>query len=86
MFPLLTQVSGLTALCSRKAVPPRWGYDCVVVYRAATSGLVDGTLLPQSRAAPLGLRLRRSLPRRFPAAWFRFPSLPFPFFPFPLTS
>ena len=37
------------------------------------SGLVDGTLLPQSRAAPLGLRLRRSLPRRFPAAWFTFP-------------
>ena len=22
----------LTVLCSRKAVPPRWGYDCVVVY------------------------------------------------------
>jgi hypothetical protein len=32
----------------------------------------DGTLLPQSRAAPLGLRLRRSLPRLSPEAWFRF--------------
>ena len=34
---------------------------------------VDGTLRPQSRAAPSGVTLARDLPRRYPAAW----SLPF---------
>ena len=38
---------------------------------------VDGTLRPQSGAAPLGLRLRRSLPRSIREAWFDISSLDF---------
>jgi hypothetical protein len=38
--------SALTALCSRKAVPPRWGYDCVVVFRAAPQRLGSSFRLP----------------------------------------
>ena len=49
------------------------------------ASLVDGTCLPASGAAPLGLRLRRSLPRLFPQAWFilHLSSFIIPHFPTP---
>ncbi|MFZ0616687.1 MAG: hypothetical protein WAN16_09630 [Chthoniobacterales bacterium] len=45
-------------------MPPRWGYDCVVVFYLSIrpDQTFDGTLLPQSRAA-LRVTLSRDLPR-----------------------
>ena len=52
-------------------MPPRWGYDCVVVYYLSIrpDQTFDGTLLPQSRAA-LRVTLSRDLPRAILGAWF----------------
>jgi hypothetical protein len=40
----------MMSLCSRQAVPPRWGYDCVVVYRAAAQRLGSNHYCPLNSA------------------------------------
>ena len=69
----------LTALCARKAVPPRRG--CL---RQSTAllprSLVDGTLRPQSRAAPTGLpaAIYRAASRRLGSGFRFLPPFPHP--------
>ena len=60
----------LTALCSRKAVPPRWGYDCVVVFRACSHRLGSFFILhnsyfpfPSHPVLPFCRRLRKPCER-----------------------
>jgi hypothetical protein len=56
---LLTQVSALTALAARQAVPPLTGYDSVVVYRSGSHRIGSGFRYQLSAfSLALDLRLR----------------------------